>query len=537
MLQVHEERGCGRASRGSRKWTHGKASEHRMSWRPAGPAGGSRGEAFKHPSVGAGGAKGSLQTIANRLLERGLPGPSGSTLRIPPPDSARPSCISAKHSQDKHEWEHSTSYGGSYELFAAARGNLEWLRYCLKRHRSAILADDKGFTAIHFAAQGTNLSCLQALVEEYKFPVDLPTNSGHTPLHLTIQKNKATTLACMNYLIKKGADVNFLTNNGSTPLHLAAREGLLSCVKVLVQNGANVHAQDAMGCKPIDYCKIWNYRSCARFLKDAMWKRDKKDYDCEMQKLKKLKGQLALMEESYLIEYQKEHQILRANELKRWLHQKLLQSKEQKPGGSARGLPFSRSPKHQGLFPPKSFYPSPEACLGKRQSLLQSLVKPKLIYTSPSIRLLRQQKLWNFSHNPARPPVTQIGYPQNISLGVHPDPSREDDLCNFLEVKSSRQKGVVLHTTTGDQVEPLPRLPFEVIIPVLCPSVKPYRMKVPRGLCSISMKNIAHKRHCSGKTFWTDTLAMNLRETFDETFLAALRAHQELPALPSQTSS
>lgn len=52
--------------------------------------------------------------------------------------------------------------------------------------------------------------------------------------------------------------------NGFTALHLAARDGLLDCIKVLVQSGANVHAQDSMGCKPIDYCKIWNHRACAR---------------------------------------------------------------------------------------------------------------------------------------------------------------------------------------------------------------------------------------------------------------------------------
>ena len=41
-----------------------------------------------------------------------------------------------------------------------------------------------------------------------------------------------------------------------------------------------------------------------RFLKDAMWKRDKKDFAHEMRKLKRLKDQLALMEEDYLTEYQ-----------------------------------------------------------------------------------------------------------------------------------------------------------------------------------------------------------------------------------------
>lgn len=35
-----------------------------------------------------------------------------------------------------------------------------------------------------------------------------------------------------------------------------------------------------------------------------MWKRDKKDFAHEMRKLRRLKDQLALMEEDYLTEYQ-----------------------------------------------------------------------------------------------------------------------------------------------------------------------------------------------------------------------------------------
>ncbi|EPY79218.1 hypothetical protein CB1_000949001, partial [Camelus ferus] len=167
------------------------------------------------------------------------------------------------------------------ELLRAVRaslGNLEWLRTCLNQDRGEIRADDKGFTAIHFAAQSGRLACLQVLVEEYKFPVDLPTNSGQTPLHPVIHRNnEAMALPCNHYLITQGAALNTQTCDGSTPLRLAAHQGLLSCVKQLVQDGTSVHAPDAMGCKPIDYCKIWNHRTCIRFLKDAMWKKDKKD--------------------------------------------------------------------------------------------------------------------------------------------------------------------------------------------------------------------------------------------------------------------
>lgn len=67
----------------------------------------------------------------------------------------------------------------------------------------------QGFTALHFAAQRNKLPCLQVLVDEYKFPVDQPTNSGQTPLHLVIQKNnRSDILPCVDYLLKKGADIN-----------------------------------------------------------------------------------------------------------------------------------------------------------------------------------------------------------------------------------------------------------------------------------------------------------------------------------------
>ncbi|XP_043459554.1 ankyrin repeat domain-containing protein 53 [Prionailurus bengalensis] len=439
-----------------------------------------------------------------------------------------------RYNSNPDEWD-KRAIGSYYELYAAALGNLEWLRFCLSRHREEIPADDKGFTAIHFAAQSGKLACLKVLVEEYKFPVDLTTNNGQTPLHLAIHKdNKTMILPCIHYLLKQGAALNIQTCNGSTPLHLAACQGLLKCVKVLVQNGADVHARDAMGCKPIDYCKIWNHRDCARFLKDAMWKRDKKDFACEMGKLKTLKDQLALMEQDYLTEYQKEHQILREANFKKWLHckqllrgQSLIRTAKREPCTPRQAMALSKATKYQGLRPPKSFYPSPEARLRETpRPKLQPLRTHTPIYMQPTVRRL---KSWNVSNNPARSPTTQIGYTQGIRLGVHPDPSSEHDFRSFLKVMSDRHGSAKLCTAAGNQVAPVPQLPFEVIVQELYPSVRPYRMKVPQGFCSVSMKDVPQKRHLGDNNFWTDALAMNLRETFDEAFLAAVQAHQRLP--------
>uniref|UniRef100_A0A2K6V893 Ankyrin repeat domain 53 n=1 Tax=Saimiri boliviensis boliviensis TaxID=39432 RepID=A0A2K6V893_SAIBB len=145
---------------------------------------------------------------------------------------------------------HQTAIRSYYQLIAAAVGNVEWLRFCLNQSLGEIPTNNKGFTAIHFAAQRGKLACLQVLVEEYKFPVDLLTNNSQTPLHLVIHRdNTSVALPCIYYLLEKGAALNV-------------------------------------------------------FLKDAMWKKDKKDFAREMGKMKTFKSQLALMEHNYLIEYQ-----------------------------------------------------------------------------------------------------------------------------------------------------------------------------------------------------------------------------------------
>ncbi|KAM6180322.1 ankyrin repeat domain-containing protein 53 [Erethizon dorsatum] len=432
--------------------------------------------------------------------------------------SARDSSASISESSRNHS-----------QLFAAAVGNVEWLRFCLNRDHGELRSDRKGFTAIHFAAQRGKLACMKVLIEEYNVPVDLPTNSSQTPLHLVIHKdNKTMAVPCIHYLLKKGASINSPTGNGFTALHLAACEGLLGCMKALVQSGANVHAQDATGCKPIDYCKIWNHRACARFLKDAMWKRDKKDFACEMRKLQHLKDQLTLMEQNYLLERQKEHQLLREADFRNWLHRKLLQSPvsntKQEAGAPTCPSALSETP---GSQISKSFYRFVEARL---QSMPLPKVPSKPIYGRPKIS---RPKLWNISNDPARsrPPI--ISDPQDIRLGVHPDPCQEHDFCSFLEVTRDPHGGARLRTVDGHWVAPVPQLPFEVMVRMLHPRVWPYRMKVPQGFYVKSILDVPPRRHVGQDAFWTDTMAMSLRETFDEAFLAAMQAHQGLPHLPS----
>ncbi|XP_075392167.1 ankyrin repeat domain-containing protein 53 [Tenrec ecaudatus] len=409
---------------------------------------------------------------------------------------------------------------GSYELFAASVGNTDWLRLCLNRNTGETPTDSKGFSAIHCAAQQCKLECLQVLLEEYNFPVNQRTHLGQTPLHLVIHRDSETVvLPCIQYLLAKDAAINAQTKCGCTPLHLAAREGLLGCVKVLVANGADVHAQDVTGCKPIDLCKIWNHRSCARFLKDAMWKRDKNDLNREMGVLKRLKGRLASMEQWYLTKYQNKCQVLNDADFKNWLQRKLLPAQDatREPSASAPSTALIKLPRCPGVQPTKSFHPFLEARL-KQSSLVGST---SVLYRPPVARQ-------------PRPRVCVPATQQGSGLRVQPVPTRELDFRNFVRVCRDVRGGTLLYTLTGRLVATLPQLPFEVAVHELYPSLKPHRIKVPGGFHPLTMRDVPQKRRLG--TFWTDTLAMNLQETFDETFLSALRAHHGLPILPQEVT-
>ncbi|GAB1290991.1 Ankyrin repeat domain-containing protein 53 [Apodemus speciosus] len=439
-------------------------------------------------------------------------------------------------------WSHKVIANYS-EFFAASVGSVDWLRFCVNPERKEIIVDDKGFTAIHFAAQKCQLSCLKVLIEEYKYPVDLPTNKGQTPLHLVIHKNdKSDMLPCIDYLLKKGAAINSVlckpgyprtvqTYNGSTPLHLAACNGLLGCVKLLVERGANVHAQDATGSKPIDYCRLWNHRACARFLKDAMWKHDKKVFAREMEKLKTLKEKLAILEYRYLTEYQKEQQILREAHFRKWQQSKVLArtqgSADSKQKAGVR--PWSLTSQALKCRLTESFlFPSVEAQL---KNLPSPVVPPKPIYKQTTIS---RPKLWNYSANPASSPTTNISFPQGIRLGVHPEPYKEHDFCRFLEVTRNKLGGACLRTVDNQLVTPVPKLPFEMMVRVLYPGTQPYRMKVPQGLYPRDILNVPEKRHLGDPC--TSTLAMSLRKTFDKPFLASLEACRTRVAPPSNNT-
>ena len=87
-----------------------------------------------------------------------------------------------------------------------------------------------------------DFSCFEAAV--LKRDLSMRFEEGKTALHAAAASG---SIGFVQYLIKRGAEVNARDASGSTPLHEAARAGEADCAQALIAAGADVNAQDSTG--------------------------------------------------------------------------------------------------------------------------------------------------------------------------------------------------------------------------------------------------------------------------------------------------
>jgi ankyrin repeat protein len=108
-------------------------------------------------------------------------------------------------------------------------------------------ADEKGWTALHRAAQGDSEKTLAVLLKA-KPNLNAKTPNGDTPLCRAAASGPPRHVAL---LIQAGADVNAACSFQNTALHEAAHENSPEKVAALVAGGANVDARDDRGRTPL----------------------------------------------------------------------------------------------------------------------------------------------------------------------------------------------------------------------------------------------------------------------------------------------
>ncbi|NXN92451.1 NFKB2 factor, partial [Rhinopomastus cyanomelas] len=134
-------------------------------------------------------------------------------------------------------------YGNSLLHLALQAGDEEMLRTLLSHLGSAApyllrLPNFHGLLPVHLAVKAKSLACLDLLVRKGADVNAVERQGGRTPLHLAVEMEN---LNMATHLVKKlGADVSSRTFAGNTPLHLAAGLGSPTLTKLLLKAGADV---------------------------------------------------------------------------------------------------------------------------------------------------------------------------------------------------------------------------------------------------------------------------------------------------------
>ncbi|XP_066428957.1 ankyrin repeat domain-containing protein 53 isoform X2 [Eleutherodactylus coqui] len=402
------------------------------------------------------------------------------------------------------------------QLLAAATGNVDWLRLCMKAADSQMKADSYGFTALHMAAVHSRLPCLKLLLEDCSVDVNVPSAYGWRALHLVMnQKSGHRVMPCLRYLLRRGADVNVRSAQLSTPLHRAASEGLEDCIALLVAAGADVHAEDSEGHKPIDLCYLWCRRLSARYLRSAMWKKDKEDAVKELKKMEKIRGDIEELEDA-LIKMQIPFGESRGT--------KKLTEKLNRVNLEMETLPKSKpAPRYTDSSNRQRGKSGPSKKMKKKTTGRESTQKvrntqKRVEQVSDGRKSASEKPFWNSSTNPQRPPTSYPTRPPTLWQGIYPDEVTRKDISAKVLLTKDKQGQLQIQTSQG-QVFSAPNLPYEVIERSLFPKRGPRdRIQGHKDFKANHVFDVPRKQQLAESEKPSAEISFHLRHNLDSKF-------------------
>lgn len=125
----------------------------------------------------------------------------------------------------------------------------------------------KGQSALSVSASGCFLEGVKLLCEKGA-DVNLRDLYGRTPLHHAVA-NTSSELHhdCVSYLLERGADVNAQDKvHGRAPLHIACAAGCLACVQLLLKHGAQTNIKNNEGDLPLHVTAKYGHFDCMQAL-------------------------------------------------------------------------------------------------------------------------------------------------------------------------------------------------------------------------------------------------------------------------------
>ncbi|KIV80417.1 hypothetical protein PV11_07917 [Exophiala sideris] len=137
---------------------------------------------------------------------------------------------------------HESPADGNFAMRQTGRDNsVEMARMLVAAGANVDGASADGWTALHEAARHGHFGLIIVLMEELGANIHAKLVNGSEPIHLAAQEGHDT---CVRVLLERGADVNITNFNGRTPLHIAAESGRNMVIPTLLRNGAIVTLRD-----------------------------------------------------------------------------------------------------------------------------------------------------------------------------------------------------------------------------------------------------------------------------------------------------
>lgn len=132
---------------------------------------------------------------------------------------------------------------------AARNGELEAVRYFIRKEVGVNGVDKNGWTSLHHAAYGGSLGVVKYLVNNGANFHTKDTICDRKPIHIAAREGNT---GIVKLFLSKGVRVNDADKNSWMPLHYAAWSGCLGVTELLINEGANIHAKEVTrGKKPI----------------------------------------------------------------------------------------------------------------------------------------------------------------------------------------------------------------------------------------------------------------------------------------------
>jgi len=128
---------------------------------------------------------------------------------------------------------------------------------CQTQHRSH-------YREIHEAAINGDAASVEADLRARPEDLNLPDDSGQTPLHLAAIHCRTNVVAV---LLDKGADINARAKGKATPLHFAAQAGCTNALRMLLSKGAEVNPHDSQDRTPLARAKQWHQDAAEEILR------------------------------------------------------------------------------------------------------------------------------------------------------------------------------------------------------------------------------------------------------------------------------